>query len=348
MSMNQSIYFRSLSFDLSFILVIPVVAITTAYSAVYFPDYFELILFLDLSILGYHHVISTYTRIASSKLSLSQNRFLVFVLPILVLMGVILCSIMGSIWLIATIYLHWQWWHYTRQSEGISKSIRFKTKSNEAGLASLNRLVFYAVPIAAFLFMSSKGHTTFLFMPVQTLSIPSTVANVLLVLVVCLLLFWFFLQFRAFKNKDISKQHFLYLVTHHIVYLVAYVFIEDITLGWLAINIWHNAQYILFVWHFNNNKFSKGIDKSHLVISWMSQGAPLRIFLYFSICIVATFVFYGIIDFTVNYLENFTALPLVVIAYQAINFHHYVVDSLIWKMRKPSVRKNLGINETFK
>ncbi len=26
-----------------------------------------------------------------------------------------------------------------------------------------------------------------------------------------------------------------------------------------------------------------------------------------------------------------------------INFHHYIVDELIWKVRRPSLRKTLGI-----
>jgi hypothetical protein len=37
------------------------------------------------------------------------------------------------------------------------------------------------------------------------------------------------------------------------------------------------------------------------------------------------------------------ALPLFAIAYQAINFHHYVVDAIIWKVRKKSLRQNFGI-----
>ena len=32
-----------------------------------------------------------------------------------------------------------------------------------------------------------------------------------------------------------------------------------------------------------------------------------------------------------------------VIIYQAINFHHYVVDGIIWKVRKPKLRDRLGI-----
>jgi hypothetical protein len=30
-------------------------------------------------------------------------------------------------------------------------------------------------------------------------------------------------------------------------------------------------------------------------------------------------------------------------AYQSINFHHYIVDSFIWKTRRPKVRAELGL-----
>lgn len=343
MYLSNTVNFRSFVFDTIFVLAIPIIAIATAYVAFYFPQYFDLILLLDLTLLGYHHVISTYTRIASSKLSIVENRFLVFVLPVIVLAAIVLCAVVGSVWLIATIYLHWQWWHYTRQSEGIEKSIRFKTLSKMNGSDKLSRLVFYATPLATFLFMSSKDHATFLFMPVKTLPILPVIANVLLLIAACLFLFWLFLQLKEVKKQKISRNHFLYLISHHAIYLVAYVLFDDITIGWLAINVWHNAQYILFVWHFNN-KFSDGIDRKHFIISWLSQKTPSRIFLYFSVCIIATFTFYSLIDVSIKYLSNYTALPLVVIAYQAVNFHHYVVDSMIWKIRKSSIRRSIGID----
>jgi hypothetical protein len=36
-------------------------------------------------------------------------------------------------------------------------------------------------------------------------------------------------------------------------------------------------------------------------------------------------------------------LPLIVV-YQAINFHHYIVDSIIWKIRRKPIQKTLGIS----
>jgi hypothetical protein len=41
------------------------------------------------------------------------------------------------------------------------------------------------------------------------------------------------------------------------------------------------------------------------------------------------------------------ALPAIII-YQTINFHHYIVDSIIWKARKKPMREALGLKGASK
>ena len=123
--------FRSVKFDHIFINFVPLVAISSAFFVVLFPDHFQTILLIDLFLFGYHHVISTYTRLSKSNLTDNEFKFIIYILPALVLTGVVLCVRTEYIWMVPTIYLHWQWWHYTRQSEGISKSIKYKTKSKD-------------------------------------------------------------------------------------------------------------------------------------------------------------------------------------------------------------------------
>ena len=263
-------------------------------------------------------------------------------LPPIVLAAVIGLAYMGSVWLIATVYLHWQWWHYTRQSEGISKSIKFKGKSVEKGNENFNRLMFYLVPLTCFLMMSSRQPSTFLFMPVYTLPVPVNLANSLAFVTFALWSAWFVMQIKALVDKTLSLTHFTYLISHYSVYLVAYVLITNVTYGWLAINIWHNFQYIVFVWHFNANTFRGGVDKKQPFISWISQ--PQRFFIYFGVCILLTEFVYSAVDMGLVLVSSYTILPVAVIAYMTINFHHYVVDSYIWKIRKPVIRKSIGID----
>ena len=135
----------------------------------------------------------------------------------------------------------------------------------------------------------------------------------------------------------------LYMVSHFVIFFVGYLLIEDITHGWLVINVWHNAQYILIVWIYNNNRFKDGIDRHHWLLSLLSQRRILNTIAYFSFCLLATSLLYGAISLTLN-LDLFAAIPLAAIfVYQAINFHHYLVDGLIWKVRKKKMQKILGI-----
>ncbi|WP_199538800.1 MULTISPECIES: hypothetical protein [unclassified Duganella] len=53
---------------------------------------------------------------------------------------------------------------------------------------------------------------------------------------------------------------------------------------------------------------------------------------------------YRAIDVSNAYFVNYTLVPLVVIVYQGINFHHYIVDSIIWKLRKRDVQSALKIS----
>ena len=55
--------FRSVRFDHTFINFIPLLAIVSAFFVLNYPQYFELILSLDLFLLGYHHVIATLSLI---------------------------------------------------------------------------------------------------------------------------------------------------------------------------------------------------------------------------------------------------------------------------------------------
>ena len=39
----------------------------------------------------------------------------------------------------------------------------------------------------------------------------------------------------------------------------------------------------------------------------------------------------------------FAGLSATIVLYQIVNFHHYIVDAMIWKVRKAPIRKTLGL-----
>jgi hypothetical protein len=130
------------------------------------------------------------------------------------------------------------------------------------------------------------------------------------------------------------------MVTHFSVFAVAYLLIDDVTYGWLVINIWHNAQYVLFVWMFNTRRFKNGIDQDARFLSYISQ--PGKLWLYLTACVGITGVLYWAVLGTLDALI-FSGLSATIVLYQIVNFHHYIVDARIWKVRHAPIRRTLGL-----
>ncbi len=133
-------------------------------------------------------------------------------------------------------------------------------------------------------------------------------------------------------------------MSHLAVFSVSYLVIRDLDHGWLAVNIWHNAQYILLVWMYNNNRFRNGIDPAHRFLSTISQQRNALI--YFAVCLISSTALYFGIDQLLRVVAPQAGMSLgglVLIVYSAINFHHYIVDGVIWKVRRKPLQKNLGV-----
>ncbi len=344
-AINGTGWLRNRSFDLFFIVGIAATAIVSGLLCVWNEDLFLPILVADLWILGYHHVISTYTRLTFDSESFRQHKHLVLLLLPAVAVAVAVMVKLGALWLVPTIYLYWQWWHYTRQSEGISKAYAGKSRDRNLGDPRILRATFYAVPLAGILVVSWRSPESFLFMPLKTLPVPEPLMLAAVAGAAALLVMWAWEQFKSWRTGNLAVPYVLYVVSHFAIYAFAYVFVEEINYGWLIINIWHNAQYILFVWLFNNRRFKGQVDRQHVFLSTISQNG--RFALYFVTCLTLSTVVYFLVDSVLSPLVASTLTATTgmaaIIIYQTINFHHYIVDSRIWKLRKAPIKKTLGI-----
>ena len=339
-------WLRNPLFDLTFIVGVAGLAICAGLVVLHAPSLFGPILIANLWLLGYHHVVSTYTRLAFDRASFLEHKSLVLYLPIFVAAVVSGLVALGSLWLVPTIYLHWQWYHYVRQSEGIAKAYAKKSPDKMLGNQKIARLAFYLTPLAGFALLSSRLPYTFLGLPVETLPIPPEVAIGLCFVAAVAFAFWLNEQIRAMRHGALALPYFLYMLSHFAVYYVAYIYIQTIDHSWLVINIWHNAQYILFVWLYNNKRFSgKPMDK-HRLLSTISQNG--RLWLYLTVCLgLSTGMYFFLVEPASEFISStfaMTAAAAGLIIYQTVNFHHYIVDSLIWKLRSKPVRENLGLS----
>jgi len=142
---------------------------------------------------------------------------------------------------------------------------------------------------------------------------------------------WMAKSMRAVLADTLDLQYTGFVASHIVIFLVAYVAIEDVNAGWLAINVWHNFQYVLVVWMSNAKRYAGGIDPTARFLSRLSQ--PGRVTMYFACCLAITTLIYAAID-RVTVLALGGGMAVTIGIYMGINFHHYIVDALIWKRRK--------------
>lgn len=333
-------WIRNASFDAWFIFGLLALSCITGFVVIYEPSLFYPILVLDLWFLGYHHVISTFTRICFDRESFAEHRFLMIgLLPIVMLVTLGVAWIFG-LWTIVSIYFYWQWWHYTRQSWGISRAYRGKDPHSRYEDGWIDQTIFYALPVFGIISRSAEQHPTFIGLELWTFPVPPLVATISGYIAVALLALWLAGRIRAAAEGRLAVVHTMYMLTHFAIFYIGYIGTSDITVGWLMINIWHNAQYILFVWMYNNKRFSGGIDPNAKFLSYISQSG--RFWQYMLTCIAITGIVYWGVLRTIDWLF-FAGLSATLVLYQIVNFHHYMVDSKIWKLRKPKIRETLDL-----
>jgi hypothetical protein len=294
---------------------------------------YPILLVADLWLLGYHHVIATYTRLAFDGQSLRRNRFLAVDLLLIVTAATLLVAMSAGVWVIASAFLYLQWFHYMRQGYGIARMYFRATPQGRLPGARdwAADLVIYLVPIYGIAARSSSMGTLFLALPVRALALPDAVVMLLGALAGSAAALWLARTVRDVLNDNVDVAYTCFILSHTAVFMLAYVVIADVNTGWLAINVWHNFQYVLVVWMANAKRYASGIDASARLLSRISQ--PGRAIAYFATCIGITTLVYGLLNrFTVLVLGG--GMGLTVGIYMGINFHHYVVDALIWKRRK--------------
>ena len=337
----QTGWLRSRTFDVTFVQGVAAVALLSGVVVVARPDLFKWVVMADLWLLGYHHVISTFTRLAFDRESLREYRFFVFVLPLIVFATTYAFAWSVGVWVIASVYLYWQWFHYARQSWGISQVYRAKSGGLVTESRLFSTLCFYLVPAWGILYRSWQAPDTFLFVELHVIPVPELLVDLVGVAAVTSLLVWTYQRFQAWREGLLPVAHTWYMLSHFTIFVVGYLLIDDITFGWIVINVWHNAQYVLFVWLFNTNRYKNGIDKKAPFLSEISQ--PENLLRYLFVCLAISTMVYIVAAFATS-KQMIAGLPLAIIFYQAVNFHHYIVDSRIWKVRKKRMQKTLDVS----
>ncbi|MGH9256655.1 MAG: hypothetical protein ACRD3C_19015 [Vicinamibacterales bacterium] len=327
-------YVRSAHFDSTLVTAPALAGLTAGVAATVFPLVFPVLLVADIWLLGYHHVLAMYTRLAFSRDSLRQHRFLAIDLLLMVLVASVATALWYGTWLIVSAFLYLQWFHYMRQGYGIARMYyRATPEGRSTGRDWVADLVLYLVPVYGIAHRSATMGDQFLWLPVKTIVLPDVLVGTLGVAAAAAVAVWWVRTGRAIVRGDVNTHYAAFVLSHVVIFLTAYVAIDDVNVGWLAINIWHNLQYVLVVWMVNAKRYAGGIDPKARFISAISQ--PNRIVAYFASCVgIATIVYFNLNLVTSALFGSGLAATFGI--YMGINFHHYAVDAVIWKRRRMS------------
>lgn len=326
-------YIRNEAFDATLLVAPFALAVAVLYVVSAEPPLYSAFLLADLWLLGYHHVVATYTRLAFDGASLRRNRFLAVDLLVVVVGVTVVVALTAGAWVIASAFLYLQWFHYMRQGYGIGRMYFRSTPQGSAPDArdTVATVAIYVVPVYAIAYRSATLNDLFLGLPVQTLVLPTPLLMLLAWAAVASVAVWVVREVRAAVAGRLDPRYTAFVASHLAIFYVGYIAVDDADIGWLAVNVWHNLQYVLVVWMMNLKRFAGGTEASAGLLSRLSQ--PGRVAAYFVTCLVISSAIYlGIDQLIVLWLGG--GLVMTVGVYMGINFHHYVVDALIWKRRR--------------
>ncbi|MCC6574577.1 MAG: hypothetical protein IT462_12400 [Planctomycetes bacterium] len=302
------------------------------------PDLWEGAVLLFLLALGLHHIVATYTRLVFDRESFRQHWMLVTILPVVVVGGVVASAFVIGFWTLPTAYFYWQSWHFARQSYGMERM--YWRKAGGLGPDWATRAVIYAVPLWAILNRSFQRHFEYLRMEVRWLPVDQWMVLLAGGVALGSVAVWAFTRVALARREPAKLAHMGYLLTHVGIFAFSYAVLENPDHGWLAVSIWHSLQYLMIVWMYHNNRFKGGVDPKHRFLSALAQ--PRNLVVYLAICMaLAAAIYFGIK--ASGDLIKYNGVALLLMLYPVVNFHHYIVDALIWKLRKKPVARQLGL-----
>jgi hypothetical protein len=334
--LTRTALLRSPSFDVALIAAAPLLALAAAGLIVANPDLFWPVFYANAWVLAYPHVLATYARIGVDAESARKFRALATWIPAAILVATLGLGAVGGLPAIFSVYFYWQWFHYTRQSYGIAQAYRRKSEATDPEL--VNKLAIYGIAAWGILRRVGQVRFDFLGLPIWHVALPDGVLTAAAVGAIVPALAW-----AGFRARDLAAgrrvgAHTAFMASHFVIFGTGYLLLEDVTLGWIVLNVWHNAQYLLFTWNFNNGRATAaraaGTPASRLVA--LTGAGSLRLWLFFAGCLIGAAALYGVLYALLPPSVLVIGLPAAIIVGQAINFHHYTADALVWRRPRPA------------
>ncbi|MFO0576407.1 MAG: hypothetical protein U1A78_20575 [Polyangia bacterium] len=324
------------AFDLAFILGIALLACAMAGATVLSSALFWPMLTVHTWLFGYEHLVATYTRLVGHPADRARFRRLTLYVPPLVLLALFAVGKTYGLSGLYALYFLAQLHHTVRQSWGLAQQYRHRAGGLPWDSVRLSEVTMWSVPVWGLLHRCLQRPDEFLFQPFWLPPVPRLSVVVAGDLSAALWLYWILTRIAAYRRGQLAIGHTLYMLSHLLVYLAGYLLIDELCSGWLLVNVWHNVQYIVFVWLYNRRRFASGLDPETRALSWLSQPGARRAALYFLTSVLLALPLYYLLPLLGLRLDELligTAVPAAITIGLSLTFHHYIVDAVIWKRR---------------
>lgn len=287
------------------------------------------ILYIDIWLLANPHIVATYTRIGAMSSRIRLRLALIFVAPVLIV-GLTVVALAYEAAGLFALYFALQAFHVARQSYGIARRYDHRPPMPCRGLPYW---LIYLFPAWGYLHRSAQASNSFLGYPIWLPPVAQELAFAAGIAAIAGAACWFACLVYT-KGRAQADGPFNGLVLSHLVIsLVGYVWISDITVGWLVVNVWHNIQYLIFVYRQRQPGITSGESDAAVahpksVVELLKP--PMTFFLTCAICGAVLYAAASHAGESLLWL----GLPTILIAHFVLNFHHYLADSVIWKRRR--------------
>lgn len=329
-------WLKDARFDLTFIFGIALLATAMASVTVYLPLLFLPMLTVHSWAFGYEHLWATYSKLLVHPEDRARYHRLIYYVPPLVLLGLYLVGRFHGLKGLYVLYFFGQFFHTVRQSWGLAQQYRWQAGGMHWDGKRLSEITLWSVPIWGFLHRANQQPDEFLFQEFWLPAVPHLVVQAAGAVSAALWLYWLYARLAAWRRGELALGHTLYMISHLVIYLGGYIIIDELCSGWLMVNVWHNVQYIAFVWAYNHRRFAAGLDARARVLSWLSQRGYRRAAYYILASVALALPIYYLLPqlgLTLDGLVKNSAVPAAIILGLTLTFHHYIVDGIVWKRR---------------
>jgi hypothetical protein len=235
-------------------------------------------------------------------------------------------------------------WHFLSQNWGILRIYQRRCGDAHSRMAQLERAVIYLGALWPMMVRLYTGPRQLFGVEIYHPTLQPWMVNAAGAALVAVSVTY--VAIRAWqwrRGEKVALVRPLFMLSSWFGFFVPFYLIrKDGSAAFAAAACWHGLQYLGIVWFYNRNRWKGGVDKKARLVSWISQ--PRRGAIYFVTLLAIVGAIYGAGILVGRWVRHPEYVGMMV--WFSMTLGHYWLDGVIWKLRKPEVRKHLVTTPT--